>query len=610
MTGFRRPFTLVLLLILLTLTLAPSIGFNNTLKVAHAATPATVTVSGSQWGISTCYLGATEGNVRFNINDLTDIGYNTYRVYGGMQRWEAVDDDGVYGSPTIAQIKANPNVINWAHWDNAMTNPPDGSAYWWSGTPGTVWLGNDRTIFQGLKDANIRTVLTLRNVDNNDNPVWAHQLNPPDSPEDWNEWWEHVYATVYWLNVRNDYRVDDYEIHNEPNNAGQGYAGTITDYYLFAQYTHDAIKYVYDTYLPGRTFHVYAPVTTGGSSWPNDVMQNAGDYFDVVDIHNYNSDITGYTQQVHGWMNANGKGSAELWLSEWATYRGGYDGESLAIKTVVNNMIRGSRPGNDHIDGSHLFTFYDWDGFSGGFQNFEGLVDKDGNRLATYYAVRLANRALVGCRPTFQSTTSNSNLMAITTRDTSGNYYLLVTNASASAVYTVDANLSALATSGTGTRWEFSVANRDVVVGTPSLSGGHVTFDIPGSAAVLVKIVPGAGGGSTPTPTPVAGGVMHVSNIAMSVVSAGGQQYRAQAVVTIVDANGNPVSGAVVSGSFSGATSNAVSGTTAANGTVTLVSGKKAGGGSWTFCVTNATRSGWTYNSGANVETCDSVTGP
>src|SRR5689334_19826919 len=83
------------------------------------AASATITVAASQWGTSTCYIGATEGNVRFNIADLQDAGINTYRIYGGMQRWEQQDDDGVFGSPSIAEIKANVNVINWAWWDTA-----------------------------------------------------------------------------------------------------------------------------------------------------------------------------------------------------------------------------------------------------------------------------------------------------------------------------------------------------------------------------------------------------------------------------------------------------------------------------------------------------------
>jgi hypothetical protein len=154
----------------------------------------TITVFGTPWGMSTCYIGATEGNVRFDIADLQEAGITTYCIYSGMPRWEWQDDDGVYGAPTIAEIKANPNVINWTWWDTAMTHPPHGSDYWWSGQD-HVWQGNARSIFSALQIAGIRPVLTLRNVDNNGNPAWAQRLNPPRSPEDWNEWWEHVFAT-------------------------------------------------------------------------------------------------------------------------------------------------------------------------------------------------------------------------------------------------------------------------------------------------------------------------------------------------------------------------------------------------------------------------------
>jgi len=73
----------------------------------------TIKVYGSPWGVSTRYIGAVEGNVNFDIADLKDLGINTYRIYGGMSRWEAQDDDKVYGWPSITQIKADPNIINW-----------------------------------------------------------------------------------------------------------------------------------------------------------------------------------------------------------------------------------------------------------------------------------------------------------------------------------------------------------------------------------------------------------------------------------------------------------------------------------------------------------------
>jgi len=126
--------------------------------------------------------------------------------------------------------------------------------------------------------------------------------------------------------------------------------------------------------------------------------------------------------------------------------------------------------------------------------------------------------------------------------------------------------------------------------------------DSTGKSSTVSHVVKVSNGGG---PT----GAMHVSNIAMAFQKSG-QTYKAKATVTIVDANNAAVSGATVSGTFSGATSDSVSGTTDASGNVTLTSSGKKGGGTWTFCVTDVTKSGWTYNASANVETCDTITAP
>jgi hypothetical protein len=89
-----------------------------------------------------------------------------------------------------------------------------------------------------------------------------------------------------------------------------------------------------------------------------------------------------------------------------------------------------------------------------------------------------------------------------------------------------------------------------------------------------------------------------------------GRNYKAKATVTIVDANSAPVEGATVYGTFSGATSEGVSGVTSADGQVTLTSSNKKDGGAWDFCVDDVVKSGWSYDSAANVETCDSITAP
>ena len=107
---------------------------------------ATIQVSSTVIGNSTRYIGACEGNVDFDPADIADLGINTYRLYGGMSRWETEDDDGIYGLPTISQIKQNPNLIHWSHWDTVMSYPTTGTDYAASGNPEALWQGNARTI--------------------------------------------------------------------------------------------------------------------------------------------------------------------------------------------------------------------------------------------------------------------------------------------------------------------------------------------------------------------------------------------------------------------------------------------------------------------------------
>jgi len=440
---------------------------------------ATVAVAGTQWGKSTCYIGAVEGSSRFDISDLKDLGINTYHIYGGMSRWEAQDDSSVYGSPSIAQIKADPNVINWAQWDNVMSNPPGGSDYSWVGTSPS-WHGNARTLFASLRAEGIQPVVTLRNRDDQQHPSWAP--NPPVSSADWNEWWEHVFATVYWLNVRNNYNVNDFEVQNEPDVSYGGWKGTQAQYITFLQYTHDAIDYVYKAYLPKQTYHLYTPATTTGSDWPNAILQQAPDAFDSLDIHDYDSDTSAEVKRAHSWLNAHGKGNYPVWISEWGSYKETekYNTVPLGI-SLIDNLIRGSRPGDDYVYGSHIFSLYDYGTLP------LGLISYNGTRRADYYAVRMAIRTLQGCRPTYQSTTSDPNLLAITTRDAKGSVYFLVTNQDSQKNYRVNVNLSALMPGGKGTIWQFDTHYHDQVVGSAVANKGQMTLTLPADSALLVK---------------------------------------------------------------------------------------------------------------------------
>jgi hypothetical protein len=75
---------------------------------AHAASSATISVSGTQWGVSTAYIGATEANVRFNTADMSDLGINTYLSAlissgtGTMWQFDSTHMDVVVGSPALS----------------------------------------------------------------------------------------------------------------------------------------------------------------------------------------------------------------------------------------------------------------------------------------------------------------------------------------------------------------------------------------------------------------------------------------------------------------------------------------------------------------------------
>src|SRR5258708_8338162 len=86
-----------------------------------------------------------------------------------------------------------------------------------------------------------------------------------------------------------------------------------------------------------------------------------------MDIHDYNSDIRSYVEKVHRYMNSNGFSNAPLWVSEWGTYRSGYKGVTFGVNNVVNNLIYGSYPGNDHVTDSHIFSLYDCGSVGDGF---------------------------------------------------------------------------------------------------------------------------------------------------------------------------------------------------------------------------------------------------
>jgi hypothetical protein len=185
-------------------------------------------------------------------------------------------------------------------------------------------------------------------------------------------------------------------------------------------------------------------------------------------------------------MNSDGYAGAPAWITEMGSYRQNtYDGQSTDNNIIVAWWIKASQPGNNYVNGIELFSLYDWgSGYTSGA--IHGSYPAAEIYTPGYYAMRITARALVGGRPTYQVTSTVRTVVSVVTKDSSGHYYLIACN-SGSPAATVTADLSALIASGTGTQWEFSSTHNDVVVASPSLSNGKVTFSIPANSTELLK---------------------------------------------------------------------------------------------------------------------------
>lgn len=147
--------------------------------------------------------------------------------------------------------------------------------------------------------------------------------------------------------------------------------------------------------------------------------------------------------------------------------------------------------------------------------------------------------------------------------------------------------------------------------GTSNVANPGHTYAAAGTYVATLVVTDGGGLSSSPVstsisvaPAPVVS--MHVANIAMA-LSVKGKNAQATATVTVTDSAGLPVSGATVSGQWSGIINKTVSGTTGTNGSVVLNSGSTSKNGTFTFTVTGISRSGYTYDSSTNTETSDSI---
>lgn len=113
-----------------------------------------------------------------------------------------------------------------------------------------------------------------------------------------------------------------------------------------------------------------------------------------------------------------------------------------------------------------------------------------------------------------------------------------------------------------------------------------------------------------PPPPPPAEKKMHIGDITLTAETRGRffNSCRVTAEVAILDESGVGVSSASVAGSWSGAYSRNVSGSTGNGGTVSFQTGWVRGCGTFTFTVNDVSKTDWLYDPVSNLETSDSIT--
>jgi hypothetical protein len=484
-----------------------------TLRLPHSlAESATITVSDAVLGHTTKYIGATEAG-GFWIDDLNDLGINTYRLWTKMAELEWWDDDDAmdelwddseYGSPTIADIKADAtsgftNTIPWDWWDDRF----DETQSWRQG------VQTRRGIIQALVQNSITPIVVLRTYDNEGEPekrdeganTWAPR--PPVDSDFRNEWWEHCFAIAYWLNVRNNYGVTRFEVLNEPdyncqgwcNNSCSGFAadfcGTQAEYVQLVQDAYDAASYANS--FAGLSTYIHAPVVADyNSSYVAYTLNNADAAVQVVDYHTYANDVRPSITGISNTISSNNPDGVlePIWVSEWGALWSSYDTFDRAMLTA-NQLLTFSE---EEVEGVTVFNLYDWSTTAG--QDY-GLVDlqDDGqggaDRVYTesYYAYRLMTRGLMGGKERLDHTTSgfSGTTRTMVTRDAEY-VYIIVLRDDVGETGTVSVDLTALGSgSGTVTVWEYSAANKDVVVQRPTITDGQFTFTVPADGISLAR---------------------------------------------------------------------------------------------------------------------------
>ncbi|OGB00094.1 MAG: hypothetical protein A3E25_18940 [Burkholderiales bacterium RIFCSPHIGHO2_12_FULL_69_20] len=171
--------------------------------------------------------------------------------------------------------------------------------------------------------------------------------------------------------------------------------------------------------------------------------------------------------------------------------------------------------------------------------------------------------------------------------------------------------------SGTGSSdADGSLVAYDWTFGDATTASGSTTahtYGTPGSYSAVLRVTDNSGLSASSSvvitvDAPVVVQSMRVADIAMALKLARNGSATATAAVKVLDANGLPVAGASVSGSWSGLVARSSKVTTDSAGVARFTSPSSRSRGTFRFTVNSVVRSGYSYLPASNFETTDFIT--
>jgi hypothetical protein len=450
-------------------------------QAGDCSTPETgvLRVCGQKIGVSIKYSAVSPGGYsQQKASYLNEVGIKWLRGWNGFEGG-ATPFDG----HTIADVKANPNVLDWAKVGS------------WAGDSGWYdWAAKNDAIycpvmwwFQGKLQASTTC----------DQKAYAFDVTPGSQDE--NLVWVAVFGMAYWANVVNKYNLVAFDMINEPDNCGGngGTENTVAGTVRMIELASDALNYVNGTLAsPPKPAIIAGPGVLSwwnGKAWIDGALNDTKDVVTKVSFHSYYAEH--WWGEIHdgsAYINGLTGGAKKQWITEWGQwwYADGYGTQAVVrgMGTVLPQL------GLWNIELASPWELTQ----SNGLQN--GLVRSDGSKTELYWLTKMYNRALLSEKNMLATSSANQEgdpTFAWATQDATDLYVIYENLGTAALPLTIDLGAVPAADGkavdvfrvGPGT------SSGEVVDLKTTVSGGKVALQATADTYYVLKIN-GAGYGS------------------------------------------------------------------------------------------------------------------